>query len=70
MIYQNALNEGKVALIMDNASVHKAKKVKEFLNKEKINVLFSCPYFPEFNLAEQVFCLIKRKYYGKIFNTR
>lgn len=47
-------------LIMDNHPVHRAKEVLEFLNKNKVNYLFTPIYSPEFNPIEEAFSKIKQ----------
>lgn len=47
-------------LIMDNHPVHRAKEVQEFLNKNKVNFLFTPTYSPELNPIEEAFSKIKQ----------
>jgi transposase len=42
-------------LIMDNHPVHRAREVQEFLNKNKVNYLFTPAYSPELNPLEEAF---------------
>ena len=37
---------------MDNATIHKTKKIKEELSTKKIKVIYNVPYHPEFNQIE------------------
>jgi len=44
-----------MALIMDNSSIHKAKRIREFANKyQEVKLFFLPPYSPEYNPTEQV----------------
>jgi len=47
-------------LIMDNHPVHRAKEVQEFLNKNKVNYLFTPAYSPELNPLEEAFSKVKQ----------
>ena len=47
-------------LIMDNHPVHRANEVQEFLNKNKVNYLFTPTYSPEINPIEEAFSKIKQ----------
>lgn len=49
----NYKNKGKY-LLMDNAKIHRTKKLKEYVKKKDINVLYNIPYCPEFNPIENV----------------
>ena len=53
---------------MDNASIHKAKKLKGLYSK--INVLFAPPYSPFLNPIEEVFCWVKHYVRKLKFNDR
>ena len=48
-------------LELDNASIHTAKIVKEFIHQTRHKLLFSIPYIPELNPIENSFSIIKRK---------
>jgi len=54
----NYKNKGK-HLLMDNASIHHTKKLKEYINKKNINVIYNIPYSPEFNPIENVNSMIR-----------
>ena len=60
----------KITLIMDNASIHKTKSVKEFIKRSGFNVLFLPPYHPDHNNAEFCFMMLKRMFYRKSFHRR
>jgi len=49
----NYKHKGK-HLLMDNAKIHHTKKLKEYIKKKNINVLYNIPYCPEFNPIENV----------------
>ncbi|MCP3965965.1 MAG: hypothetical protein GY718_06360 [Lentisphaerae bacterium] len=45
----------KLVLILDNASIHKAKMIKRFIEEHPEVVIFKLPtYSPEYNPTEQV----------------
>ena len=49
-------------IFWDNASMHRALRVKEKLEKSSMRVLYNAPYSPEYHSIERVFSLIKRRY--------
>ena len=49
-------------IIMDNARIHHARIVKEFIQQNNMCVEFLPPYSPMLNPIEEVFSLLKRKY--------
>lgn len=52
-------------IIVDNASIHKSKKMKIFLEKHKEITLYHLPtYSPEYNPVEKIWWWIKPKVYG------
>lgn len=55
--------ERKIHLIVDNASYHRAPKVREWLkkNKARIELHFLPPYSPELNATERVWKETRRK---------
>lgn len=54
----NYKHKGK-HLLMDNAKIHHTKKLKEYIKKKNINVLYNIPYCPEFNPIENVNSMIR-----------
>ena len=50
----------KQIIIMDNASIHKSKELRELIEKEGHFLLFLPPYSPDFNPIEKIFGVIKR----------
>lgn len=52
----------KVFLIVDNASWHKAREVREFLiaNRKRIRISYFPPYSPEYNPSEYCWKAVKR----------
>ena len=61
-----------IDMIVDNASWHKSKKVKEFLNdNSRITLTYLSPYSPELNPIEKFWNILKHvitknKYYKKL----
>ena len=61
----NYKNKGKY-MLMDNATIHHTKKLKEYIKKKNINVIYNLPYCPEFNPIENVNSMIRNNViYGK-----
>jgi len=52
----------KVFLIVDNASWHKTKEIKEFLteNYERLRIAYFPPYSPEYNPSEYCWKAVRR----------
>ena len=53
-----------IVFILDNASYHTGKKIKEFVEKNKLKFLFTTPHKPEYNPIELSFNLIKNHTYS------
>lgn len=47
-------------LFLDNAKIHHAKIVKEYIETNNINLLFNVAYSPEFNPIENMFSKLKK----------
>lgn len=61
---QNFPNKN-LMFIVDNASIHKSKKVKKFLGKYTEITLWHLPtYSPEYNPVEKIWWWLKPKVYG------
>ena len=58
-----------LAFIIDNATWHKTKKVKEFCELNNITLLFLPPYSPEYNPIERVWSFLKSKVRQRFFPT-
>lgn len=55
----------QITIILDNASIHKSRKVKRYLERHKNIHLFYLPtYSPEYNPVELFWKWIKPKVYG------
>ena len=54
--------------LLDNASIHKTKKVKEFAKREGIPLVYNVKYSPQYNGIEEFWGCIKRCY--KAIGTR
>lgn len=50
-------------ILLDNASIHKSKNLKELVESKSCNLMFTPPYTPEFNPIEMSFGTIKNKFY-------
>jgi transposase len=49
----------KYYLLMDNARIHHAKIIQEFVKQKKLKIIYNAPYSPEFNPIEKVFSKMK-----------
>jgi len=60
-----------IILILDNSSIHKSKRVKQFLESNSwVKLQFLTPYSPEYNPIERFWLWLKGKVYGsKSFRT-
>lgn len=54
-------NASKIYVIADNARYYRARKVTEFLETSKIEILFLPPYSPNLNLIERFWKFFKKK---------
>jgi len=55
----------RIVIILDNASIHKSKMVKKYLNKHRnIRLYHLPPYSPEYNPVELFWKWIKPRVYG------
>ncbi|WP_457576777.1 IS630 family transposase [Desulfomarina sp.] len=55
----------EIVIILDNATIHKSKRVKKYLdNHENIHLFNLPPYSPEYNPVEIFWKWIKPKVYG------
>ena len=55
----------EIVIILDNASIHKSKKVKNYLKGHgNIHLFYLPPYAPEYNPIELFWKWIKAKVYG------
>jgi transposase len=50
-------------VLLDNASIHKTKELREYCKDRDIELLFTPPYSPWFNPIELYFSNVKRQYY-------
>ena len=45
---------------MDNASIHRSSKIKEFIEEKKLSFAYIPAYFPELAPAERYFSMLKK----------
>lgn len=50
----------KVAIFLDNASIHRSKQILEFCEKLKIRLIFNIPYSPQLNGIEKLWAIWKK----------
>ena len=55
------INIEKKCLFMDNASIHKNKKLKEIINEKNLNVIYNIAYKSEFNPIEYVNNMVRNR---------
>ena len=53
--------DSRLVIVCDNASIHKSKEVKEFLNKTEVQIMTIWPYSPALNPAEKMILFIRKK---------
>jgi hypothetical protein len=58
----------KYFLYLDNAAIHKTKGIKEYLAKEHQNVIYAVKYYPDYNMCENIFSMLKSRHYRRICN--
>jgi len=51
-----------IAIIWDNASIHKSKVVKEFMESNNIKSILNLPYCPQYNAIEMLWALAKQRF--------
>ena len=65
------LQHGEATIVMDNARIHHALVVVDFLEEKAISYLFLPPYTPELNPIENFFGTVKQEYCnGGVARTR
>lgn len=58
----------KIHVILDNARYHYSKKVREFVSKSRINLVYLPSYSPELNLIERLWKVFKKNViYNKFY---
>ena len=60
---------GKIVIILDNAKIHHAKLLKEFLesNRDRLNLVFLPPYSPNLNMIEELWGWLKESVINNVF---
>lgn len=61
---------GKIVMILDNARVHHAKLLEDFLseNKDRLQLVFLPPYSPKLNLIEGLWGWLKNDVINNVFH--
>ena len=52
----------QITIVMDNLSAHHSKKTKEFLNQNKVDILYMSPYSSPLNPIEHLWSAFKTKW--------
>ena len=60
----------KVAVLLDNASSHKARLVKDYAARVDVALCFNVPYHPQWNGIENVFADVRDRYRRKLTDRR
>jgi hypothetical protein len=60
----------KITLLMDNASIHRASQVRDYIKNSNFRLVYSPPYRSIYNLCEYIFAILKKKYYKEIFHLK
>ena len=55
------VDRSKIVFVMDNASIHKSKIMKDYIKEHRLFVLTTTPYWPWLNPTEKVIWWIKKK---------
>ena len=60
---------GKIVMILDNAKIHHAKLLQDFLekNKERLELVFLPPYSPNLNKIEELWGWLKDSVINNVF---
>lgn len=63
-VYQLRSKEEKerMVLVVDNARIHRTKKLKKYCSKRKIIIVYLPPYSPDLNPIELLRKMLKREY--------
>ena len=62
------LQHGTVVLL-DNASIHKTKEVRDAFQRQGLEVLHTPPYTPEYNPIENIFGILNKRFYAMRYET-
>jgi transposase len=60
----NKLNKNKIknkSFLMDNASIHKSKKMTKYIEDNNLKVIYNIPYCSKYNPIEYIFSLLRKK---------
>ena len=52
-------SNSKIAVLWDNASIHKAKIVRDFMEANNIKSIMNIAYCPQYNAIEMLWALAK-----------
>ncbi|KYH29048.1 hypothetical protein CLTEP_27340 [Clostridium tepidiprofundi DSM 19306] len=65
----NKYPTGKIAIVLDNARIHHAKLLEDFLNENanRVELIFLPPYSPNLNLIEGLWKWLKEKVVYNVF---
>ena len=61
--------ENKMSYLMDNCVIHRTNKLKEYVKKEKMHLIYNVPYHSETNPIETVFSVLKNKINRSVNNS-
>lgn len=67
----NKFNKNKIknrSFLMDNASIHKSKKMIKYIKDTNLKVIYNIPYCSEYNPIEYIFSLLRKKLLNEEIN--
>lgn len=69
----NKLNKKKIknrTFLIDNASIHRSKKMTMFIKNNNLKIIYNIPYSSQFNPIEYVFSLLRKKLLNEEINNK
>lgn len=55
---------------MDNASIHRSKKMTMFIKNNNLKIIYNIPYCSQFNPIEYIFSLLRKKLLNEEINDK
>ena len=56
--------------LMDNASIHRSKKMTMFIKNNNLKIIYNIPYCSQFNPIEYIFSLLRKKLLNEEINNK
>ena len=67
---RNELGGGQFDLVLDNCTIHKTKKLKDYCKEHKVGLIYQVPYHPEQQCCENFFAWSKEFFRRRILEQR